>query len=384
MRKQVCSRCLYDETVPGLTLDSDGICNYCHIHNQLDREYPTGPEGEKRLSRIADKIKKEGRGRKYDVAVGISGGCDSSYLLYVTRQLGLRPLAVHFDNTWNSEIAINNIHNVTKLLNVDLLTYAVDSKEYDDICRAFLNSGVRDVDIPNDIALTTTLYRAAETHGIEYIFIGHSFRTEGIAPLGWTYMDGKYIESVQRRYGTRPLKTFPNLWLSDFVRWAAIKGIRRYRPLYYVDYVKEDVKRFLSDNLGWQWYGGHHLENQFTAFIVTYFLPKRYGVDMRLLGYAALIRSGQMERSRGLDLIRQPPQCDPQLVKMVKDRLQFSREEFERMMDAPRRTHQDFKTYKRFSERTRWFWWLMYKLDRIPKSFYIKYTASDSTPRRST
>jgi N-acetyl sugar amidotransferase len=368
-----CTRCLYNETVPGIILDSDGICNYCHLHDRLEVEYPTGYKGIKRLREISRRIKRAGRGKQYNVIVGISGGCDSSYLLYLTKEkLGLRPLAVHFDNTWNSGIAIDNIHNVTKSLNVDLYTYTVDSKEYDDICRAFLRSSVQDVDIANDIGFTTVLYLAAEMHDVRSIFIGHSFRTEGIAPIGWTYMDGEYIESVQRQYGTRTLETFPNLWLSDFLRWAAVKKIKRFRPLYYIDYIKEEAKRFLSDNLGWQWYGGHHLENQFTSFVSTYFLPRRYGIDVRLLGYAALVRSGQMDRDRGLKLL-QEPQGELELVEMVKDRLQLSGREFDRIMHQPKKTYKDFRTYKRIFECTRLFWWLMYKLNRVPKSFYIKY-----------
>ena len=373
-----CSRCLYDETLPGITFDDDGICNYCHIHDQLEREYPTGSEGERILHEMAEQIKKDGRGKQYNVVVGISGGCDSSYLLHVTKNLlGLRPLAVHFDNTWDSTVAVENIYAVLKTLDVDLYTYVVDNKEYDDIYRSFLKSGTPDIDVQTDIALTTTLYRAAEEHDVKYVFIGHAFRTEGIAPLGWVYMDGAYIQSVQERYGSYPLKTFPNLWLRDFFRWTAIRGIKRFRPLYYIDYIKKDAMALLTSEFGWEWYGGHHLENRFTAFAHTYFFPRRYAADTRLLGYSAMVRAGQMTRDQGLELIAQPQEHDPELVKMVKKRLGFTEEDFESLMDQPKRTYRDFKTYKRTFERTRWFWWLMYKLNRVPKSFYIKFTAPD-------
>ena len=368
-----CKRCLYDETVSKIVFDSRGVCNYCHLHDQLDREYPMGSEGERKLHQITNKVKRTGCDKKYDVAVGISGGCDSSYLLYITKQLGLRPLAVHFDNGWNTDTAVTNMANVTKSLGVDMYTVKVDSKEYDDICRSFLKSGVSDIDIANDIGLATALYIGAEKYNIKYIFIGHSFRTEGIAPLGWTYMDGKYIESIQNQYGTCALKTLPNLWLSDFLRWSAIKGIKRIRPLYYVDYVKEDVKKFLSSNFGWKWYGGHHFEKQFTNFHL-YFMWKRYGVDMRLLEHSALVRSEQMSRKRGLELIKQPPKYNLKLIGEVRKRLGLSQKELDDIIKQPRKTYRDFKTYKQVFEDTRWFWWLMYKLNRIPKSFYIKYT----------
>ncbi|NMC81175.1 MAG: N-acetyl sugar amidotransferase [Chloroflexi bacterium] len=376
-----CTRCLYDETVPGITFDEQGVCNYCHMHDRLEQEYPTGEEGQKRLQALADKIRYEGRRNKlYDVIVGVSGGCDSSYMLYLAKQLGLRPLAVHFDNTWDSTVAVENIHDVLEKLDVDLYTYVVDNKEYDDIYRSFLKAGLPDVEAPTDIGLAVTLNQAAEKFGIKYIFEGHSFRTEGIAPLGWIYMDGKYIQTVQRQFGTYPLKTYPNMLLPDFLKWTAVLGIKKIRPLYYVDYVKKDAMALLSRELGWEWYGGHHLENRFTAFWHTYFMPQRYGIDTRLLGHAALVRSGQMTREQGLELISQPQTYDPELVEMVKKRLGFSDEEFDAIMHLPKKTYRDFKTYKQTFERLSWLFWILYKLDRVPKSFYIKYTHPDPLP----
>jgi N-acetyl sugar amidotransferase len=368
-----CSRCLYDETVSNIIFDENGVCNYCHIHDQLNQEYPTGVEGKLRLEAISERIRKAGRGKPYDVIVGVSGGADSSYLVYLAKELGLRPLGVHFDNTWDSTVAVENIHDVLKKLDVDLHTYVVDNKEYDDIYRSFLQAGVPDVEAPTDIGLAAVLNMAAEKYGIKYIFEGHSFRTEGVAPLGWIYMDGKYIQSVQKQYGTMPLKTYPNMLMPSFIKWTAILQLKKIRPLYYIDYVKKDAMSMLSQELGWEWYGGHHLENRFTAFWHTYFMPKRYGIDTRLLGHAALVRSGQITREQGLEMLSQPQEHDPELLEMVKKRLGFSDEEFEQLMNLPRRTYRDFKTYKPTFERMRPFWWLMYKLNRVPKSFYIKF-----------
>ena len=374
-----CSRCLYDETVPNISFDENGVCNYCHIHDQLNQEYPTGEEGKRRLNAIADKIRKDGRGKPYDVIVGVSGGADSSYLVYLEKELGLRPLGVHFDNTWDSTVAVENIHDVLKKLDVDLYTYVVDNKEYDDIYRSFLKAGVPDVEAPTDIGLAAVLNMAAEKYGIKYIFEGHSFRTEGVAPLGWIYMDGKYIQSVQKQYGTMPLKTYPNMLMPSFIKWTAILQLKKIRPLYYVDYVKKDVMAMLTQELGWEWYGGHHLENRFTAFWHTYFMPKRYGIDTRLLGHSALVRSGQITREQGLEMLSVPQEYDPEMLEMVKKRLGFSDEEFEQIMNLPRRTYRDFKTYKQTFESMRVFWWLMYKLNRVPKSFYIKFCFPDAT-----
>lgn len=377
---KTCSRCLYDETVPNIRFDENGVCNYCYIHDQLNREYPTGEEGKRRLDAIADEIRRHGRGKQYDVVVGVSGGADSSFMVNLTKELGLRPLAAHFDNTWDSTVAVENIHDVLNKLDVDLYTYVVDNKEYDDLYRSFLQAGVPDTETPTDIGLAAVLNMAAEKYGIKYIFEGHSFRTEGVAPLGWIYMDGKYIHSIQKQFGTMPLKTFPNMLMPSFIKWTAVLGLKKIRPLYYIDYIKKDAMALLTQKLGWEWYGGHHLENRFTAFWHTYFMPKRYAIDTRLLGHAALVRSGQITRQQGLDMLSIPQEYDPELLEVVKKRLGFSDQEFEQLMNLPRRTYRDFKTYKKTFERMRPFWWLMYKLNRVPKSFYIKFCFPDPIP----
>lgn len=373
----VCSRCIYDETVPNVSFDPhDGVCNYCRQIEGLEAEYPTGKEGKARLEKMVDEMKTAGRGKKYDAIIGVSGGCDSSYLVHqMKEEYGLRLLAAHFDNTWNSTIATENIQNVLEKLNVDLFTVVVDNKEYDDIYRSFLQAGVKDIDIPTDIGLATTLYRAAEKFGIKYMIEGHSFRTEGVAPLGWVYMDGKYIQSVHEKYGNVPMRTFPNLWLKDQLRWMLFGRIKKVRPIYYLDYDKEAAKKLLAERYDWQWYGGHHLENRFTAFVHSYFFPKRWKIDFRIAGYSAYCRNGWMTREEAMDLMNEPPHIEQGLIEFVQKRLGYSDLQFEKIMDLPRRSYRDFHTYKETFERMRPFFWLMYKMDLIPKSFYMKYTA---------
>jgi hypothetical protein len=218
---------------------------------------------------------------------------------------------------------------------------------------------------------------ACEKFGIKYIFEGHSFRTEGVAPLGWIYMDAKYIQSVQKTFGTMPLNTFPNMLMPNFIKWTALLGIQKIRPLYYIDYVKKDAMALLTSELGWEWYGGHHLENRFTAFWHTYYIPKRYGIDTRLLGHAALVRSGQISREQGLDMLSKPQEYDKELVEMVLKRLGFTESEFEQLLNLPKKTYRDFQNYKKTFEYMRPFWWLMYKLNRVPKSFYLKFCFPD-------
>lgn len=369
---QICTRCIYNSNTPGISFDSNGVCNYCHMHEELEREYPTGHQGEEKLVELANKIKKESQGKEYDCVVGVSGGCDSSYLVYLTTQLGLKPLAVHFDNTWNSKIAVENINQVLKKLDVDLFTFVMDNGEFNDLARSFLYASVPEIDALTDVALTTTLYMAADKYKIKYIFNGHNFRTEGLMPLGWFYFDGKYIESIQNQYGTKKMENFPNLWLSTFL-YFMFKRIKRYRPLYYTTYDKEKVKKFLKDEFGWQWYGGHHMENRYTIFCHD-LLRNKFGIDQRYVEYSALIRSNQMIREDALNEIKNSIPFNREILEEVKKRLEFTDEEFERVLNLPKKTYLDYKTYYPTFKRMRPFFWLMYKLDLVPKSFYIKYT----------
>ena len=377
--KTTCRRCLITRNVPGADLDSSNMCHFCRLHDLMEAQYPIGEHGRRELEKLAARLKKAGEGKKYDCILGVSGGCDSSYLAHLMVELGVRPLAVHFDNTWNSPTATSNIYAVLGKLGVDLETYVVDNEEYDDLYRAFMLAGVKDVEAPTDIGFMGVLYRAAENHGIKHIIEGHSFRTEGVSPLGWLYMDGGYIRSVHKRYGTKPLKTYPNMEFGQFVKWAALSRIERIRPLYFLDYNKEDTKKFLADTYGWEWYGGHHLENRFTAFYHTYLLPTRFGIDFRQIELSALVRSGQLDRAEGAVRLSGTRVGDPELLALVKKRLRFDDAQFEAVMTSPHHTYHEFSTYKKRFELLRPFFWVMYKAGRVPKSFYVKFCRPTST-----
>ncbi|MFH1700063.1 MAG: N-acetyl sugar amidotransferase [Candidatus Zixiibacteriota bacterium] len=372
---QVCARCIYDKRIPNIEFDSEGICNYCRETEGLEIEFPTGEKGWEILKNIADRIKRKGSGEKYDVVVGVSGGCDSSYLLYFAKEkLGLRPLAVHFDNTWNSKMAVENIYRVTKKLDIDLYTHVVDNKEYNDIYKSFFKASVPEIDTPADIGLITTLYMAAAKFGIKYIMDGHSFRSEGISPQGWFYMDARYIENIQRKFGCRKIKTLPLLKLGKWMKWAMVNRIKRIRPLWYLDYNKAEVKDFLTGEYGWQWYGGHHMENRSAYFANNYYLPEKFEIDLRYCEYSALVRAGQMSREEALRKIAEEKPFDMDILSEIKKRLGFSNDEFDYVMNQPKKTFLDYPTYKPVFERYRWLFWIMYKLDLAPKSFYVKYT----------
>lgn len=369
----MCERCLITSDVPNAQLEGNKVCFYCGLHDSLDAQYPIGPESTAALQSFVDRLKAEGAGKQYDCIMGVSGGTDSSYLAHLLVGMGVRPLAVHFDNTWNSPTATSNIYAVLDKLGVDLETYVVDNAEYDDIYLSFMKAGVKDIEAPTDIGFMGVLYRAAEKHGIKHIVEGHSFRTEGVSPMGWLYMDGGYIKSVHKRFGKLPMKTYPNMDFRNFLKWSAFSGIERTRPLYWLDYNKEDAKRFLADEYGWQWYGGHHLENRFTAFYHTFFLPKRFQINFRQIELSALVRSGQLDREEARERFFAPRYPDPQLIAMVKKRLGLSDSEFDHFLTMPKKTYRDYPTYKRRFELLRPLFWLLLRLNRVPKSFYEKF-----------
>jgi len=374
--QKICSRCILDSSIPGIRFDDRGICNYCKIHDKLEERFPLGELGRQKLNQLIDKIKRRGKCKKYDCIVGISGGTDSTYCLYMVKKLGLRPLAVHFDNGWDSEIAINNIRNAVTKLDVDLKTIAVDWEEFKDIQISFLKASVPDVEIPTDIAIDSVLYRVAAKEGIHYIIAGHSFRTEGLQPLEWMYADGKYIKSIHKKFGKLELNNFPNLTISDLLYYIFVKRIQTVHLLNYINYNKEDARKILEKEIGWKYYGGHHYESIYTRFVASYILPKKFGIDKRKVEYSALIRSGQMTRDEALEKLKEPPISEEQAKRdkeYVLKKLELTEDEFEEIMSAEPKTFRDYPTYYPIIRALRGPIKLACKLRLLPYIFYAKY-----------
>ena len=200
---KICTRCIYDSRTPNIYFDDQGVCNYCIQVDNLNKLYCPDNDGEVMLKKIIEKIKEEGKNNKYDCIIGLSGGTDSSYLLCKSLEWGLRPLTVHYDNTWNTSIATQNIRKVTEFCDVDLYTYVIDNKEADDIFRAFFLSCVPEFDASTDIAFAQVLRDACAKFNIKYVLEGHSYQAEGLSPQGNNYFDGKYIEDIHKKYVIR-------------------------------------------------------------------------------------------------------------------------------------------------------------------------------------
>ncbi len=377
---KICSKCIYDERVPSITFDEEGVCNYCHQLNGLVEEYGTGQEkGKATLNKIVSEIKTSGKGKKYDCVIGVSGGTDSSYMVYWALKNGLRPLAVHYDNTWNSAIATQNIRKVLQHWNVDLYTHVVDNKESDDIFRSFFMAGVPEIEAATDLALAETLYRAAAKYNVKYILEGHSFVTEGISPLGKNYFDGKYIKSIHKKYGKLKMKSYPLMTFYQFMKWVMFYRIKKIRPFWYIEYSKEEARDFLTKECDWTYYGGHHLENRMTAFFHGIYCPQKFNLDYRNNTLSALVRRNKMNREKAWETYNKPPHVEEELLNYFKKRLEISDKEYEdKMNEAPNYWWQ-FPTYKKRFERLRPLYYVLAKANLVPMSFYLKYTSKSGS-----
>ena len=371
---KVCSRCIYDERVASITFDENGVCNYCHQLEKLKQEYGTGEKkGEERFKKIVAEIKEAGKGKPYDCIVGVSGGTDSSYMLYLAKKWGLRPLAVHYDNTWNSAIATENIRKVLGALDIDLYTHVVDNKESDDIFRSFFYADVAEIEAATDLALAEVMYRAAWKYGVKYVLEGHSFITEGISPVGRNYFDGKYIQSIHKQFGTMPMKSYPLMTFSRFLFWSMFAKIKKIRPFWYIDYNKEEARAFLEKEYGWKYYGGHHLENRMTAFFHGIYAPQKFRTDFRNNTLSALVRNGKLSREEAWKEYNTPPKVEKDLLNYFKKRLGLSDEEYKRVMKRPPKSWHEYPTYKKRFETLRPLFKILAEANLVPMSFYLKY-----------
>ncbi|WP_287963451.1 N-acetyl sugar amidotransferase [Alcanivorax sp.] len=379
---KICSRCIYDERVPGIHFDSDGICNYCHRVDQLAEQYGTGqPKGEQLFARILEGVRREGHGKRYDCIIGVSGGTDSSYLVYLAKEKwGLRPLAVHYDNTWNSAIATMNIHRVLKGLDVDLYTHVVANKEADDIFRAFFLSGVAEIEAPTDLGYAYLLRKVAAKYSIKHVLEGHSFIEEGITPLGRNYFDGRYIQAIHKRFGRKKMETYPLMTFSRFLWSVLFHRLKFIRPLWYLSYSKENAKTLLSEKFGWCDYGGHHLENRMTAFCHSVYLPQKFGSDMRNNTLSASVRNGELSRAEAWARYNTPPLIEDGIVDYFKKRLDLTDAQYASIMSAPPKCWMDYPTYKKRFEMLRPFFHVMAKAELVPMSFYLKYCFPAESP----
>ena len=372
-----CIRCLSNETIQSIKLDKNKTCQFCSIHEEMEKEFPLDEYSEKKLIQIAEKIKKDGLNSKYDCVVGVSGGRDSTFLLYyIKKVLNLRPLAVHYDNGFDSDTSVSNILNICQKLNVELETNVADWQTFRKITKSFFLAGVSDPDTPTDVGIFKTMYQTAYRENIGYVFNGHSFRTEGIEPLDWTYMDGKYIKEIHSKYGDGDLSKFDNFYITDIIKFKIIKGIKTILPLNYIDYNYDKVEKILKEEVNWTYYGGHHHESLLTKFVVSSYLPKKFNIDRRLTSYSAMVRAGIITKNDAKQILKEKPILDKEEINLreyILDKLDLTKNEFDGIMNMKNKNFRDFKTYYNLFKYFKIPIKILYKLNFIPKILYLRY-----------
>jgi N-acetyl sugar amidotransferase len=347
-----CSNCVMDSTDSMIVFDRNGVCDHCRtFFKKTQPNWNPDAKGEALLAKMVEKIKDEGKGHDFDCIIGMSGGIDSSYLTYAAvKKMGLRPLVFHVDAGWNSQIAVNNIEKLVDGLGLDLFTEVIDWEEMKDLQRAYFRSGVSHIDTPQDHSFFATMYKFATQHGVKNILTGANLSTECIRnPIEWMYYqsDSRQLRDIQKKFGEKPLKNFPVtsiLWHKVWLPY--VRGIKVLRPLNSMPYIKEDAKQLLIDRFGLQPYPQKHFESRFTKFYESYWLPERFGFDVRKVQFSSLIVTGQMTRDEALAELEKPtfdPETIDQEIEFVANKLDISVDELMGYMSLPKKTYKDYK-----------------------------------------
>lgn len=340
---RVCTRCVMDTSAPQIVFDANGVCNYCkEFLAKVQSAKAVAADHRAHREELLQRIRADGRGKDYDCVVGVSGGVDSSYVLYLAVRHGLRPLAVHLDNGWNSELAAHNIANLVRRLDVDLYTHVINWQENRELQLSFFKAHVVDIELLMDNAMLALNYQQAAKYGLHHVLSGNNLATEGMRmPEGWYHFkfDVRNIRGIQRRFGRMPIKTHPLMSTVDFVWYEFVRRIKRVPFLDYFPYNKSDALQTLEHEVDYKPYPYKHYESVFTRFYQAYILPRKFGIDKRRVHLSSLIISGQMTREQALELLATPPYPDPrqeaQDRTFVLKKLGFSEEAFEQYMRTP-------------------------------------------------
>lgn len=349
---QQCSKCVLDTTAKHIFFNELGVCNHCLAYENLAKKYINiSPElKSKQLELIVSKIKRLGKNNKYDCIIGLSGGVDSTYLAYLVNKLGLRPLVVHFDNSWNSELAVKNIENIILKLNYDLQTYVINWEEFKDLQRAYLEASVIDTEVPTDYLIFAVLNQIAAKNNIKYILSGYNYATEFGMPKGWNIenkFDTVNLKNIHKAFGKIKLKNFPDFGLYKRFYYKEIKGIETEALLNYVPYNKKEIKEFIKKELDWKDYGGKHYESVFTRFYQGYILVKKFNIDKRKAHWSALICSQQATKQEALEDLRHEPyplSLQQEDLMYVAKKLGYTDKEFAEILNAEPIEHSFYGT----------------------------------------
>jgi len=350
---QVCTRCVMDTTDPEIDFDAHGVCNHCRNFDLIIKpQWPSPEQGKVLLEGMIQTLKAHGRGKTYDCIIGLSGGVDSSYCALKVAEWGLRPLVVHVDAGWNSELAVMNIEQICRRLKFDLITHVVDWEEMRDMQLAFLRSNLANQDTPQDHAFFAALYGYAEKAGIKYVINGSNFATESILPRAWGYdaMDATLVKAIHRRFGNRSRGKFPVISFFDlYVKYPHLLKMEVLRPLNLLPYNKSDAIQTLERDLGWRYYGGKHFESRWSRFFQAYYLPYKFGYDKRKAHLSSLMLDGQISRADAIAALAQPLYDERLLAEdklFIAKKLKLSLEAFDELIHQPAHHYSEYPNHQ--------------------------------------
>ena len=351
---QICTKTVMDNIAdPNITFDENGVCNYYYEYFEKHKKHVReGDEGLRIFNEKIELIKKNGKGKKYDCIIGVSGGVDSTYLAYLAKENNLRALLVHFDNGWDSELAVKNIENLVNILGFDLYSLVVNWEEFKELQLAYFRSSVIDIEMPSDHAILGTMYKLAAKHKVKYFLSGFNIVTEAILPEAWNFdkFDAVNMKDIYKKHGNGlKLSSYPFFGLAEKKKYVSYSGVQSAVLLNYINYNKAEVKKIITEKLGWIDYGGKHYESIFTRFYQGYILPEKFNIDKRKAHLSTLVCSKQITREEALEELAQdiyPPKLLVTDKEFVLKKLGFTEEEFENVMNLPIKSHYDYATGK--------------------------------------
>lgn len=361
MQYQICTHCVMDTSDPLINFDQNGVCNHCREYSEMQTNWNLQSHIENNsLEKLFRQIKDKGQGKQYDCIVGLSGGVDSSYIALLAKKYELKPLCVHLDNSWNSELATANIHSIVDKLGFDLYTHVIDWEEFKDLQRSFFKANVVDIEVLSDHAIFGVIMQLAKKYGVKSILSGANISSEFIMPKSWVHrkQDLTNIRDIQNKFGQLKIKSFPQVSTLSHVISMYLLGYKVYKPLNLINYEKEKVKDILRLELGWRDYGGKHHESLFTKFYQSHILPTKFNIDKRRAHLSTLINAGQMTREEAMQELQKPLYNTIELSQdfdFVCKKLDFTKEEMQHYLQAKPESHYAYKSDQPIYDFLSWF-----------------------------
>jgi N-acetyl sugar amidotransferase len=351
---KICTNCVMDTTDPEIVFDNKGVCDHCNnFYNNILPDWNTGEIGSRKLNSWLTKIKSDTRRQKYNCIIGLSGGMDSSYLLYMAKEKwGLNPLVFVVDTGWNLPVSDSNIEKIISKLDVDVHKVTINHEQMMNLQLAYFKSQVPYQDIPQDHVIFAALYNFAAENHYKYILTGGNYSMECVRePDAWVHCnDLRQIKDIFKEFGRGSIDKLPTCSMFKYkVYYRYFKGVQNVKLLDYIPYEKEAVIKVLHDEFGWVPYKNKHYENRFTRFYEGYWMPKKFGYDKRKCYYSSLILTKQMARNEALGLISEEPYPKEEAMKdmdYISDQLGVSMDEFMEIMQGTNKTYMDYKSSK--------------------------------------